>query len=205
VRRGATLLLYGILAGEISIIQTCLDLGADVQNSDFLRCTIRRAHMMRHGYPSVFVAAVVGRVPVLELLCKDGAATPMLHDRWGRTPLHAAAALVQLGSILWLVDNTEIGRNCVDKDARRPVDYLPITASKDLYRLLTPLIVSHLRFSLREFGERSPNLQWCHCVGNHQCMCPDAFFERWYMDRANTLWLPPDVAVAITGLMPLNA
>ena len=155
--------------------------------------------MMRHGFPPAFVAAAVGRIAVVEALCCGGGATPMTTDRWGRTLLHAAASMVNLGVILWLVDNTEIGRSTVDKDAKRALEYLPATASRDLHKLLTPLVVPGCALSCLE-GDNPQALQWCHCPWPQPCSCPDSFFERWYMDRATTPWLPVDVALSIKDM-----
>jgi ankyrin repeat protein len=196
---GATILMYGVLSGDAALVRLAVELGADAQSSEFLKSTVARAHMMRHGCPPVLAACAAGRLPILEYLCTEGCATPMVSDRWGRTLLHAAAAVVHADVIRWLVDHTEIGRNTVDKDARRAVDYLPPTASKDLYQQLLPVSVPRCSFSSFR-GERAPILQWCHCGGTQPCSCPDAFFERWYMDRANTSWLPVEVALSIKSM-----
>eukprot|EP00760_Papus_ankaliazontas_P011897 PhM_4_TR150/c0_g1_i1/m.7797 len=199
VTSGATVLLYAILIGDVELAQMMLDLGADPVNSHFLKSALFRSHTMRHGFPLTVVAAAVGRVDMLRALCLAGA-TPMCHDRWGRTPLHAAAAFAHYDAIQYLVENSDVGRSTCDRDSKRAVDYLPSSSPKELRQMLTPVEVPRCNLASLK-GEKAPMLHWCHCRGVPQpCSCPDAFFERWYMDRANSSWLPVDVVTAMNAM-----
>jgi hypothetical protein len=189
-REGATFALLAILTGSADVLELCLQLGADPNDTRFLSAPGPARGALRHGLSPMLMAAVCDQPACMEALRRAGASLH-LADRWGRTPLHAAAALGNEAATAWLLSHGA-PRLVTDRDAFRPgevavgVQTLPPRGG-----------VGHVLLRVPTPG----GSEGCPCGSGRalrECGCVDDMFERWYVERASSKWVPSEVLEAIS-------
>lgn len=177
-RPGATFLMLSVITGHAALCQRCLDLGANPNSCKLLMDADAPANRMRHGYSPIFMACICEQIEIMALLRKHGGSVHTV-DRWGRTPLHAAAAMGSTEVVEWLIKEGA-PRNVVDVNMERPGE---VCVGKVIPALERPSPI---------FRCTTDQPRACHCHSSRvsgQCGCVDDMHDRWFVDRASSSWL----------------
>lgn len=208
-RPGATFLLLAVITGNVELCRRCLELGANPNSCKFLTDADAPDNQLRHGYSPMFLACICEQLEIMELLRQHGGSIHII-DRWGRTPLHAAAAMGSTDVLRWL---TKEGapRKVVDVDLQMPGE---LCVGKVIPALSQPSLLFLEPRKVAEGGEVEP--MFCTCcrfrddpvtapgtsgsvsektdavrstkrkIGH--CGCVDDMYTRWYADRLRSTW-----------------
>jgi hypothetical protein len=199
-REGCTFLLLAVITGDMELLKTCLDLGANPNDVRFLTESNALQAYFRHGFTPFFMACICERVDCMQLLHDKGASVHVA-DRWGRTPLHAAATLGNAEVVQWLLGHGA-PRLVTDRDSLRPGEFcvgkvvLPGTPSDHI--LLRPESTVLFAGAQMASDEAPP----CTCGSARprgSCGCFDDMHERWFADRVSAQWLPFEFIDAISN------
>lgn len=117
-RPGATFLILAVITGNARLCRRCLELGANPNNTKFLSDPDVAEGQMNHGYSAMFLACICEQLEVMQLLRDHGGSIHVV-DRWGRTPLHAAASMGSMEVLKWLL-REGAPRKVVDVDLQMP-------------------------------------------------------------------------------------
>jgi hypothetical protein len=198
-REGCTFLLLAVITGDVELLKTCLDLGANPNDVRFLTEPNALQSYVRHGFTPFFVACICERLECMQLLHDKGASVHV-SDRWGRTPLHAAAALGNNEVVEWLL-NHGAPRLVTDRDSFRPGEMC-------VGKVLLPGPTEHilLRPEGKAFfaGAQAAQNDAPHCPCGSQrpqgsCGCFDDMHQRWFADRVGAQWIPFEFIDAISN------
>eukprot|EP00744_Colponema_vietnamica_P008288 GILI01011839.1.p1 GENE.GILI01011839.1~~GILI01011839.1.p1 ORF type:complete len:477 (+),score=63.57 GILI01011839.1:30-1460(+) len=175
-RHGTTLLLLSVITGNAKLCYECLKLGANPNNCSFLTDLDAPDNRLRHGYSPMFMACICEQVEIMTMLRQHGGSIHVT-DRWGRTPLHAAAAMGSKEVLTWLVAEGA-PRKVVDIDLQKPGEVcegkvIPaLTTTSSLFRPVDQPVT-------------------CHCNNKKfsgKCGCIDDMTDAWYKDRLTSIW-----------------
>jgi hypothetical protein len=176
-RPGSTLLLLSVITGNVALCTKCLQLGANPNSCKFLTDTDVGENELRHGYSPMFLACICEQIEIMELLRQHGGSIHTM-DRWGRTPLHAAAAMGSSEVLQWLL-REGAPRKVVDCDLLVPGE---MCVGKVLDALAEPSVLLRTPTELR---------RRCSCSSGKlflNCGCVDDMYSRWYLDRLKSQW-----------------
>lgn len=196
-REGCTFLLLAVITGDLALLKTCLELGANPNDVRFLTEPNALPSYVRHGFTPFFMACICERIDCMAVLHGSGAS---LHvsDRWGRTPLHAAAALGNASVVEWLLAHGA-PRLVTDRDSFRPGEMC-------VGRVLLPGPADHvlLRDDAKALFDAKPSTdaQECACGSTRPrgaCGCFDDMHLRWFADRVSAQWIPFEYIDAISN------
>lgn len=203
-REGCTFLLLAVITGDLDLLKTCLSLGANPNDVRFLMETNALPSYVRHGFTPFFLAAICERIECMELLHEKGASLHVT-DRWGRTPLHAAAALGNSDVVEWLLTHGA-PRLVTDRDSFRPGEMcvgkvaLPGCSEHVLLRPESKALFAGPRNS---FGSSpAPEGPPCQCGSSRpigSCGCFDDMHLQWFADRVSAQWIPFEFIDAISN------
>eukprot|EP00758_Cryptobia_borreli_P012252 Tbor_TRINITY_DN5729_c1_g2::TRINITY_DN5729_c1_g2_i2::g.19700::m.19700 len=195
-RQGTTLLLLSVITGHTRLCFECLKLGANPNSCKFLTDFDAPLNQLRHGYSPMFMACICEQIEIMTMLKEYGGSIHVT-DRWGRTPLHAAAAMGSVEVIDWLV-NAGAPRKVVDIDMQKPGE---VCEGKVISQLSTTSVLFRplpgaQSSSTKETTSSSspvdiPDPNECHCKSNKhygRCGCFDDMVDRWYQDRLTSSW-----------------
>eukprot|EP00658_Telonema_sp_P-2_P073672 TRINITY_DN62783_c0_g1_i2.p1 TRINITY_DN62783_c0_g1~~TRINITY_DN62783_c0_g1_i2.p1 ORF type:complete len:298 (+),score=68.89 TRINITY_DN62783_c0_g1_i2:177-1070(+) len=175
-RPGATLLMLSVVTGHVELCLECLKLGANPNSCKFLTDVEAPDNSLRHGYSPMFMACLCEQIEIMKLLYANGGSIHIA-DRWGRTPLHAAAAMGSTDVVDWLV-SVGAPRKVVDVSMQKPGE---VCEGKVLPQLATTSVL------FRPVSQKQP----CHCTSQRlygRCGCIDDMSDRWYRDRLSAPW-----------------
>lgn len=197
-RDGATFLILAVVTGHMEILNQCLELGASPNDVRFLGSQVVAPNCLRHGFSPFFLACICEQIEVMESLYAKGASLHVM-DRWGRTPLHAAAALGNAEVVRWLLDRGA-PQSVTDRDLLRAGEVCP-----GRVRLGT-VEPSHPFLSRRggaggAGSHGGGRLATCVCGSGRprgECCCVDDMRQRWYLDRVASEWLPMEFIDAMS-------
>lgn len=201
-REGCTFLLLAVITGDVELLRTCLDLGANPNDVRFLTEQNALQHYVRHGFTPFFMACICERIECMQLLHDKGASLHVT-DRWGRTPLHAAAALGNSDVVEWLLTNGA-PRLITDRDSFRPGEMcvgkvvLPGPTEHVLLRPDSKPLFS----GAHGLPSPSPDAPPCGCGSSRSqgaCGCFDDMHLRWFADRVAAQWIPFEFVDAISN------
>lgn len=208
-RPGATFLLLSVITGNLELCRRCIELGANPNSCKFLTDADAPDNQMRHGYSPMFLACICEQLEIMELLRQHGGSIHIV-DRWGRTPLHAAAAMGSTEVLRWLMKEGA-PRKVVDVDLQMPGE---LCVGKVIPQLSQPSLV----FTQRPAGPDGQRLPlYCTCCRDRcdpdeaapagssgpvaaakaavdqkremgRCGCVDDMYTRWYADRLRSNW-----------------
>jgi hypothetical protein len=189
-REGCTFLLLAVITGDIELLKTCLELGANPNDVRFLTEPNALMSYVRHGYTPFFMACVCERIDCMQMLHDKGGSLHVA-DRWGRTPLHAAAALGNKEVIDWLLRHGA-PRLVTDRDSLRPGEL-------SVGKVLLPGDQQHVLLRTPSSSGEPPA---CPCGSSRRpgsCGCFDDMHERWFFDRVGAQWIPMEFIDAISN------
>lgn len=175
-RQGTTLLLLSVITGNTKLCYECLKLGANPNNCSFLTDLDAPDNRLRHGYSPMFMACICEQVEIMTMLRQHGGSIHVT-DRWGRTPLHAAAAMGSKEVMAWLVAEGA-PRKVVDIDLQKPGE---VCEGKVIPALATTSAL---------FRPVNQPVN-CHCNNKKvcgRCGCIDDMTDAWYKDRLMSSW-----------------
>uniref|UniRef100_A0A7S1LPR9 Ankyrin repeat protein n=1 Tax=Neobodo designis TaxID=312471 RepID=A0A7S1LPR9_NEODS len=199
-REGCTFLLLAVITGDTALLKTCLDLGANPNDVRFLTETNALQSYVRHGFTPFFMACICERIDCMAMLHDKGASVHV-SDRWGRTPLHAAAALGNSEVMEWLLAHGA-PRLVTDRDSFRPGEMcvgkviLPGPSEHVLLRPESKAFFNGAQVSA------SPDAPTCSCGSTRSqgsCGCFDDMHHRWFADRVSAQWIPFEFIDAISN------
>jgi hypothetical protein len=175
-RPGTTFLLLSVITGNVQLCEACVKLGANPNSCKFLTDLEAHDNQMRHGYSPMFIACICEQLEIMSILRKNGGCIHVI-DRWGRTPLHAAAAMGSTEVLEWLI-HEGAPRKAVDVDLRMPGELC-------LGKVIPQLQQPSLLFRSAE------DATGCHCGSGRArgaCGCLDDMHDVWYADRLRSQW-----------------
>lgn len=212
-RPGATFLLLSVITGNVELCRRCLELGANPNSCKFLTDSDAPDNQLRHGYSPMFLACICEQLEIMELLRQHGGSIHII-DRWGRTPLHAAAAMGSTDVLQWLIKEGA-PRKVVDVDLQMPGE---LCVGKVIPALSQPSLLFAQPTSSSD-GKQEP--MYCTCCRHRDdpapapgssgatddvasaeaaaagrstkrlvghCGCVDDMYTRWYADRLRSTW-----------------
>lgn len=175
-RQGTTFLLLSVITGNLALCFECLKLGANPNNCAFLTDNDAPDNRLRHGYSPMFMACICEQLEIMTMLRQHGGSIHVT-DRWGRTPLHAAAAMGSREVVEWLIKEGA-PRKVVDIDLQKPGE---VCEGKVIPLLTTTSAL------FRPVNTTAP----CHCNNKKcagRCGCIDDMTDAWYKDRLASSW-----------------
>lgn len=206
-RPGATFMLLAVITGNVELCRRCLELGASPNSCRFLTDQEAPENQMRHGYSPMFLACICEQLEIMELLRQHGGSIHII-DRWGRTPLHAAAAMGSSEVLRWLIKEGA-PRKVVDVDLQMPGE---LCVGKVIPQLAQPSILFMQPSASREplyctccrerdddppssspqaastEGEGEKGKTTAAKLEMGRCGCVDDMYTRWYSDRLRSTW-----------------
>ena len=190
-RPGTTLLLLSVITGNVQLCEKCLLLGANPNSCKFLTDTEVGDNQMRHGYSPMFLACICEQVEIMDLLRQHGGSIHTM-DRWGRTPLHAAAAMGSTEVLRWLLKEGA-PRKVVDCDLLMPGE---MCVGKVLDSLAEPSVLLRGHAELKKPCACHSGKPFLHCG------CVDDMHSRWYLDRLRSQWSTTFATARLAAAQP---